>query len=292
MKLPVNTLLLTLLCIAVAASVCPALDLKLTVEPDRIYQGGIAFITINSKDLQSASLEQNNQKVAFYAGPSAGMLSALIGIDLSEEPGEKKLPGSLTFKNGRQQSTSIRFTVLKKNFPTQKLTLPASKVTLSLKNEARAAREQEKVLKLFTSGSPNRLWSGPFIQPLEGTTSTAFGLRRLINGSLKNPHTGIDLKAPSGMPVAASAGGIVACTGEHFFSGNSIFIDHGAGLFTMYFHLAEIKVKQGQRVAPGEIIGTVGSTGRSTGPHLHWGVRVNNQRVDPLALVALFRFRR
>jgi len=105
----------------------------------------------------------------------------------------------------------------------------------------------------------------------------------------KNHHTGIDIKAPAGTPIAASSDGRVLYTGRFSLSGNSIFIDHGTGICTMYFHLASIEVQSGQKVKKGDAIGTVGSTGRSTGPHLHWGVRVNNQRVDPLALVALFK---
>ena len=111
-----------------------------------------------------------------------------------------------------------------------------------------------------------------------------FGARRFINGAPKNHHTGIDIKAPAGTPIAAPSDGRVLYTGRFSLSGNSVFIDHGTGICSMYFHLASFAVHSGQKVKRGDIIGTVGSTGRSTGPHLHWGVRINNKRVDPLAL--------
>ena len=115
----------------------------------------------------------------------------------------------------------------------------------------------------------------------------AFGRRRVINGRPRNPHSGEDIAAPTGANVLATNDGIVRLTVDHFFSGKGIFVDHGLGLHSMYFHLSEISVVEGQFVRRGEVIGQVGASGRATGPHLHWGIRLNGARVDPYSLTTL-----
>ncbi|HZX49401.1 MAG TPA: M23 family metallopeptidase, partial [Nitrospirota bacterium] len=128
---------------------------------------------------------------------------------------------------------------------------------------------------------------GNFIQPVAGDMSDNFGLRRIINGEQKSPHTGVDVDAPEGAPVQASNSGRAIFTDDQFFSGKTLIIDHGLGLFTMYFHLSEILVTDGANVIKGDIVASVGKTGRATGPHLHWGVRLNGARINPLALINL-----
>ena len=132
-----------------------------------------------------------------------------------------------------------------------------------------------------------KLFNSKFMMPIDTEISTPFGVKRFINKKPKNPHSGIDFKSSMHEPVKSINQGIVVFTGNHFFSGNSVYVDHGLGIISMYFHLSEIKVKKGDEVNVGDIIGLVGSTGRSTGPHLHWGVRINNIRVDPLSLIKL-----
>jgi murein DD-endopeptidase MepM/ murein hydrolase activator NlpD len=133
-----------------------------------------------------------------------------------------------------------------------------------------------------------RLWHSPFRATLEAPArGTGFGLKRIINGDPRAPHTGVDFSVPAGTPVLASNAGLVALAEEHFFGGRSLVLDHGEGLYTMYFHLEESLVRTGQRVARGEPIGRVGSTGRATGPHLHWGVRLYGARINPDDLLRL-----
>ena len=134
----------------------------------------------------------------------------------------------------------------------------------------------------------DRLWTEAFTQPLQGRLSTPFGVKRFINKQPRNPHSGIDIAAPTGTPVRAAAAGVVSLTGEHFFAGKSVYIDHGCDTFSMYFHLDSIAVQDGQTVARGDIIGRVGATGRATGPHLHWGMRMYGTPIDPFSLLALF----
>ena len=261
----------------------------ISILPATVYQGSAAYLSLIDSSSAEAAAHQDNSTIVFYRDNATTPLHAILGIDLDEPPGSKELNVSIVSKDGKRQERLITYTVLKREFPSQHLTLPGAKVAPGQKKDERIEREKEIVKKIFARLVQEKLWSGPFIRPIEGRVTTDFGTRRFINEVPKNNHTGIDIKAPAGTPVAASADGIVVFTGEHFFSGNSIFIDHGTGICTMYFHLASIAVQSGQKVKQGDIIGAVGSTGRSTGPHLHWGVRINNQRVDPLALVALLK---
>jgi murein DD-endopeptidase MepM/ murein hydrolase activator NlpD len=177
--------------------------------------------------------------------------------------------------------------VEKTDFGIQKLSLPSSMVDLDAKTLERVnqeARQLEALLQVFRD---ERLWRGAFIRPVEGELSGAFGLSRIINGQRRSPHTGIDLRAEEGSPVLACNSGMVALADQLFFSGKSVILDHGWGLYSMYFHLSEIRVKEEDRVSKGAMLGRVGSTGRSTKPHLHWGIRMNGARVDPLSLLAV-----
>jgi murein DD-endopeptidase MepM/ murein hydrolase activator NlpD len=135
------------------------------------------------------------------------------------------------------------------------------------------------------TSAPERLWEGRFLLPISSEVSSPFGYRRVINGTPRAPHTGVDLRAPLGSEVFAANHGRVVLLGDFFFSGHSLVLDHGAGLYTMYFHLAEFKVEMGVAVRKGDVIGLSGMTGRVTGPHLHWGARINGARVDPFELV-------
>ena len=258
------------------------------IMPPTVYQGAAAFLILNDHAAAEAEACKDNTTISFYRDNATAPLRALLGIDLDEPPGSKELRISIVAKDGRLRLQRIAYTVLKKEFSTQHLTLPGAKGVPGQQKDERFEREKAIVEKIFAQTVQEKLWRGVFIRPIAGEITTDFGTRRFINGVPKNHHTGIEIKAPAGTPVAASADGRVLYTGRFSLSGNSIFIDHGTGICTMYFHLASIAVQSGQKIKKGDVIGTVGSTGRSTGPHLHWGVRINNQRVDPLALLALF----
>ena len=160
-----------------------------------------------------------------------------------------------------------------------------SRVDLSPENLARVQRENALIGKLWgRQGKPR--FSLPLGAPLEKMQAGGrFGAKRIINGEPRSPHTGADYAVPQGTPVLAVDDAVVALAGEFFFSGNAVFLDHGNGLISMYFHLHEVFVEQGDDVSRGRLIGTVGSTGRSTGPHLHFGVRWQGERVDPALLL-------
>lgn len=166
--------------------------------------------------------------------------------------------------------------VIKEKYPEQRSTLPSNMVDLDKETLARVKTESKAVHKAFAAFVPHPLWMGRFVEPVRGKISGRFGSRRVINGQPRKPHSGEDIAAPEGTPVVAMNDGVVRLTA-----------DHGLGLFSMYFHLSGVGVKHGQVVKKGQEIGKVGSTGRATGPHLHWGVRLNGSRVGPYWLLAL-----
>jgi murein DD-endopeptidase MepM/ murein hydrolase activator NlpD len=202
---------------------------------------------------------------------------AILGIGLSIEPGEFHV--DVQGMGGGEQK--LPFTVKAKAYSVQQLKVPPSQVNLSPENEARVAKEQEKVraaLDSFSSSAPATL---RLDQPVPGRRSSSFGLRRMFNGESRNPHSGMDIAAPTGTPIKAPLAGRVVDVGTYFFNGNNVVVDHGQGLLTMYCHLSKIRVEVGQQLKRGEVLGDVGATGRVTGPHLHWGVSLNGAMVDP-----------
>ena len=202
---------------------------------------------------------------------------AVLGIGLSIEPGEYHV--DVLQPGGGEQK--LPFKVRPKEYKVQQLKVPPSQVNLSPENEERVKNETAKVravLDAFTEGAPATL---RLVQPVPGVRSSSFGLRRMFNGESRNPHSGMDIAAPTGTPIKAPLAGRVVDVGSYFFNGNNVIIDHGLGLATMYCHLSKISVEVGQALKQGEVLGEVGATGRVTGPHLHWGVSLNGTMVDP-----------
>jgi murein DD-endopeptidase MepM/ murein hydrolase activator NlpD len=201
---------------------------------------------------------------------------AIVGIPLDAEPGPQTL---VVGRAGRTEK--ISFDVGPKSYAVQKLTVAPGQVNLSKENLERVEVERRKIraaLKAFSDREPETLRLAP---PVAGPRSSSYGLRRFFNGEARNPHSGMDIAAATGTPVTAPAAGTVADVGDYFFNGNTVILDHGSGLVTMYCHLSRIDVKPGDAVAAGEAIGAVGATGRVTGPHLHFGVTLNGTMVDP-----------
>ena len=220
------------------------------------------------------------------AGEPSGYLG-LVGIDMQDVPGTYEL--AVTIKNGEQQIRRLSYHVLvaKEKFAVEHLKLPKDKVDLDDKTLARWKMEQEQVRQALSDNSALRLWHSGFIEPVSGKRTGIFGSVRIMNGQPRNPHNGEDIGAPLGTDVAATNDGVVRLTVDHVFSGKGVFVDHGLGFYSMYFHLSEILVKDGDLVKAGQILGRVGATGRATGPHLHWGVKLNGARVNPYALLDL-----
>lgn len=229
------------------------------------------------------------RSIVFYRETGArggNAYTGLLGIDMQDSPGTHELSVEVKHSPGSRR-LSYNVLVLKETFPTQHLTLPKNMVDLDEATLSRVKAEQEQVHAILGTVFPDRRWTTGFIEPVRGDISGAFGRMRMINGQPRNPHNGEDITAEAGTAVVASNDGEVRLTVEHYFSGKGVYLDHGLGLYSMYFHLSEILVREGEQVARGQVIGRVGASGRVTGPHLHWGIRLNGARVDPYSLVRL-----
>jgi len=217
------------------------------------------------------------------AGP--GRYEGLIGVDLDDPEGPAAVAAE-GFLDGARVRAEASLTISPRTFAVQELTLPKGMAEFDGATLRRIGKEAAELSRRFSRVTPPR-WRTPFLPPVEEYRPANFGDRRVINGDPRMPHSGVDIRLPEGTPVRAIADGRVAFAGEQFFGGRSVVIDHGAGVFSVYYHLKEFAVAEGQAVSRGDRVGSVGATGRATGPHLHFGVRVPGGRVDPTRLFAL-----
>ena len=236
--------------------------------------GGIALVPVPGSDI-APTVIFNMHRVAVVRQDEQWL--AIVGIPLSEKPGELKLKVSTP-----SGTTEVPFRITDKSYRTQKLTIKNQRQVDpnpdDLKRISQETKRSDAALSKFTATAAPAL---QLISPVEGVRSDSYGSRRVFNGQPRSPHSGMDIAAAKGTPIRSPAAGTVIEAGDFFFNGNTLYIDHGDGLVTMYCHLETIKVKVGDRLTAGELIGTVGSTGRVTGPHLHWGVALNRAMVDP-----------
>ncbi len=238
--------------------------------------GGIIIKTVptNSAKPPKVFFHRTRVMVLKYLGG----WKAIVGIPLTEKAGTDKLHiGKINSKN------TISLNIRSKKYPKQYIKIKNKQmVTPNRSNIKRIVRERKKIHKHLYTWHNNTNINMHFQQPVHGWISSVFGLRRYFNGQPRSPHNGIDIAAITGTPIKAPADGIVTNTGHYFFDGNTVFINHGQGLITVYCHLSKILVRPHQRVKKGEIIGKVGQTGRATGSHLHWGVMLNRTYVNPV----------
>ncbi len=214
-----------------------------------------------------------------------GRFRGLIGVDLLEKPGKAFLVVRARC-GGEILRTNLALAVKAGTFPVQRLTLPKAMTEFDGPTLARIRREAARLKERFARVSSPPVFRFPFRPPVREYHPKGFGARRIINGEPRSPHAGVDVVRPAGTPVTAIADGTVAFAGTQFFGGNSVVLDHGAGVFSVYYHLQKIAVSEGQTVLRGEVIGAVGSSGRATGAHLHFSVRAPGGRIDPSFLFA------
>jgi len=214
-----------------------------------------------------------------------GKWVGLFGIDLDVAPGSYPLAVSVPGAD-EGASRTVDLLVAPKTFRTRQLRVNEAYVTPPPAVEARIAREAAKLQKLMKGRTP-RAWEGAFISPVPVQPSDNFGMRSVFNGQPRQPHGGIDFSSAIGTPIRAPGAGRVVLADDLYFTGNTVVVDHGLGLISLMAHLSKIAVTEGQVVFRGETLGLVGATGRVTGPHLHWAVRLGGARVDPLSLLAM-----
>ncbi len=247
-------------------------------------QGEVLFVTIPVEDRPDRITGEFSGRTLTFFPFKQQVYAGLLGLDMQDRPGQSELTIEIVYPR-RTARRRLAVRVLKEEYPVQRLTLPSTMVDLDDRTLVRVKAESNVLRQTFGGAGPHPLWTGGFREPVQGTISGRFGSRRVINGQPKNPHSGEDIAAPEGTSVSVMNDGIVRLTMDHFFTGKGVVVDHGLGLFSMYFHLSRVDVEQGQAMTKGQVLGTVGSTGRATGPHLHWGVRLNGARVDPYSLL-------
>ena len=252
-----------------------------------ILQGGLAEVRIGGGILAAVDGRVGQTPVYFQQSGRSSFIG-LVGADIEAKPGISKLLLLATTRGGVLYERKVPVHVKAKAFRTESFSVPPSFDQMSPETVEEIGREQTDFARAFAFSSPERLWEAPFLRPVpQEASASSFGRRRIINGSPRAPHSGTDLSAPFGTEVVASNHGRVVLMGNYFFAGGSIVLDHGGGLFTMYFHLSEFRVEQGSSVKRGDVIGISGASGRVTGPHLHWGARLSGARIDPLGLLKI-----
>ena len=240
----------------------------------------------DEQDLVAVEVDWNDRSIPFVRANESWI--TIVGVDLDSSPGEHRAEIVMTFADGSERRDSHVLAVESREFPTTYLTVEPKYVELSPEDQARASREREEINRIYSTLTTEAYWDEPFAVPIPGTTGGRnFGHRRFFNDQPRAPHSGADLKASTGTEIQASNRGRVVLAKNLFYSGNAVFIDHGLGVYTVYLHLSEILVAPGDMVDRGQVVGLAGATGRVTGPHLHWGARIIDARVNPFSLLEL-----
>jgi len=276
-----------LLALLIAAAALAHDTLSVRWEPRVVHPGDVAVVFLTKlPDAKIVEGSAGGWSLTFF--PYGDGYAALAGIDLEARPG--KLTWRIGVVDGRDRPITASGTlqVRARKFPVQRLTLPREMVELDAPTLKRVEEESKRLGTLYATITPERLWRGRFTKPVGvSDPGEGFGARRIINGRPRSPHAGLDYSADAGTPVVAANAGRVALVAEYFFPGRLVAIDHGLGLYTLYFHLERADVAAGDRVERGQAIGRVGASGRATGPHLHFAAHLGQSRVDPAVLLQL-----
>ena len=277
-----DLLLFCLAALLVLLSFVSSVDaFEVQAEPSAIMPGDAFLVRVS--DVKGVALPEASfsSKPLFFASCGFGCFFAIGSTDSKTNPGKRTVEVTVGRKKKR-----LPITIRRHVFPVIQLTLPPGKVTLSGEDSERADRE-DKLLKSFWTQQSEKVWQGSFNLPLENEISTQYGVKRIINKTKESIHNGIDIRGKEGEEVLASNSGKVVLAEELFFGGNTLLLDHGMGIYSVYMHLAGFNRKSGESVLKGDVIGFVGSTGRSTGPHLHFGIKAQELSVNPVSFAKL-----
>ncbi|MDT8443088.1 MAG: M23 family metallopeptidase [Desulfuromonadales bacterium] len=257
---------------------------ELSLLAPRVHNGEVAVLRWQGEPLSFGVVRFRNDVFHLYPDPAGAV--ALLPVGLDVPAGAYLLRAALADLQGRTTEAELVLRVDYMPRPEEHLSLPERMVTPDAQSVARINRESNLLNEKFALRSP-RLWTG-FERPVSEPVSSVFGKRRVLNGKPKSPHSGTDFRSPSGTPVRSISNGVVSLVGDLFYTGKTVVVDHGEGLSSLYAHLSKVLVEEGQEILTGDALGEVGSTGRSTGAHLHLTVRLLGERIDPLALLDVF----
>jgi murein DD-endopeptidase MepM/ murein hydrolase activator NlpD len=270
------------------ASAAPSQDVTIALSGRARQPGEVVRVVVTC----SCSSAAASATVFHHAVPlvrSGDQWEGLFGIDLDVAPGIYTIAARVERKSQTAIETTRTFTVAAKRFPTRRLNVAPEFVNPPASELERIRDEARSMATMFEQAATTRQWRGPFQVPVDVPANSSFGTRSVFNGEARSPHSGADFPAAAGTRVASPAAGVVVLAAPQYFTGNTVVIDHGLGLYSVLAHLSVMSVSAGDRVDVGQSVGRVGATGRVTSAHLHWSVRLNGARVDPLSLVAATR---
>lgn len=280
-----------------AASSSGASDVQAELSAQEVANGSIVLVTVKLPEKLASHVTADSVTAGFEGatipffpvGKDASTYEAVLGIPLERATGETKVTVFVTDDSKETRTIELPFKVVDGKYPVEELHVNPKHVNPPKKAMVRIKREIAEVGKVYARLTREKLWTGPFVLPVQSAITSYFGSRRIYNGQPRAGHPGTDLRAPVGTPIHAPAPGVVAMAKNLYFTGNTVILDHGYGVFTLYAHMSKLKVKEGDRVEAGALLGLSGMTGRANGPHLHWGAIVHKVKVNPLDLTKVMR---
>jgi murein DD-endopeptidase MepM/ murein hydrolase activator NlpD len=279
------TAVFALLCLG--ARPAPPAELTVSHRARSLQPGEVVLLTVECpQPLKDLKVTVFGKDFPLFPKPDSSAWQGLIGIDAEVKAGRYPVEVLVKGIDGQPFHSGHLLEIRGKQFPTRVLTVDEKYVTPPESVQERIRIESERVEKIFAALTARRLWDGAFVVPVQGSPTSSFGRRNILNGKPRSPHWGTDFTAEVGTPVMSPNSGRVVLASELYFSGNTIILDHGLGLYSFLAHLSRITVNEGDEVKAGQLLGRAGATGRVTGPHLHWTVRLMGARVDPLSLIA------
>ncbi|MDM7998339.1 MAG: M23 family metallopeptidase [Acidobacteriota bacterium] len=264
-------------------------DFRIVLRHRALQPGEVIYLKAQSScPLKDLRIQACGNEFQAFSEQDRSSWTALVGVDLETRPGSYQIELRGIYQDGKSVKALKGIRILSKKFPVRELKVDEKFVTPPAEAMARIEEERHRVNAIFASVTPEKLWTGPFRAPVPGQVISAFGKRNVYNGQPRSPHSGVDFRGAVGTRIKAPNGGRVVLATDLYFSGNTVILDHGFGLYSYLAHMSEISVKEGDEVDAGSLVGKVGATGRVTGPHLHWTVRICATRVDPLSLMHVF----
>jgi murein DD-endopeptidase MepM/ murein hydrolase activator NlpD len=259
------------------------------VHRERSLQPGEAVLLeiVSPQPLKEMKVRVFAREFPCFADDAGIRWTGLLGIDIETKPGRYPVKLTGIDRNRKPMGSQAVLVVVAKRFPTRRLTVEEKYVSPPPDALIRIKEERERVSAIFASVTPERFWHGSFALPVPGSVISVFGKRNIYNGQPRSPHTGVDFRGDIGTPIKAPNAGRIVLAEDLYYSGKTIIIDHGLGLYSYFGHMSAFTVNEGDHVKRHDVIGRIGSTGRATGPHLHWTIRLVETRIDPLSLAEI-----